>query len=215
MPLSSLLGVGGGKEAVLEGPILLGRLVFNMELARLREHALNARGRSRATKTSLISTSRCRSRKTLTWMCWPGGKVRINQKDGLPILAKMAHQFLGRPASSAAAEWLPIGCADHQWRRDAQCWKLVVGEHWQRLQREEAWRRAQPTAAKRDLACSIARCARVPVQYCTTVPVSGYLTIRNIRRLFYGIWIYPDHPPQLSVSTRWQISHYPVNPDGA
>ncbi len=48
-----------------------------------------------------------------------------------------------------------------------------------------------------------------------TVLVSGYLTIRNIRRLFYGIWIYLDHPHQLSVSTRWQNSHYPVNPDGA
>jgi len=47
------------------------------------------------------------------------------------------------------------------------------------------------------------------------VQVSGYLTIRNIRRLFYGIWIYLDHPPELSVSTRWQNSHYPVNPDGA
>ena len=41
--LSSLLGVGGGKEAVLEGPILLGRLVCATELARLREHTLNAR----------------------------------------------------------------------------------------------------------------------------------------------------------------------------
>ena len=48
--LSSLLGVGGGKEAVLEGPILLGRLVFAMELARLREHTLNARRRGRAAK---------------------------------------------------------------------------------------------------------------------------------------------------------------------
>ena len=46
--------------------------------------------------------------------------------------------------------WLPIGSADHQWRRDAQCWKLVAGEHWQRPRREEAWRRAQPTAAKRE-----------------------------------------------------------------
>ena len=44
---SSLLGVGGGKEA-LEGPILLGRLVFAMELARLQEHTLNARRRGRA-----------------------------------------------------------------------------------------------------------------------------------------------------------------------
>ena len=139
-------------------------------------------------------------------------KAKDNQKDGLPILAKMAHQFLGRPASSAATEWLPIGCADHQWRRDAQCWKLVVGEHWQRLQREEAWRRAQPTAAKRDIACSVARCARVPVQYCTGIRISDY---PKFRRLFCGIWIYLDHPHQLSVSTRWQNSHYPVNPDGA
>ena len=68
-------------------------------------------------------------------------------------------------------------------------------------------------------ACSIARSARVLYLYCTgtvpVVPVSGYLTIRNIRRLFYGIWIYLDHPHQLSVSTRWQNGHYPVNPDGA
>jgi hypothetical protein len=60
-------------------------------------------------------------------------------------------------------------------------------------------------------AYSIARCARVLY----SVPVSGYLTIRNIRRLFYGIWIYLDHAHQLSVSTRCQNGHYPVNPDGA
>ena len=36
----SSLGVGGGKEAVLEGPILLALLVFAIELARLREHTL-------------------------------------------------------------------------------------------------------------------------------------------------------------------------------
>jgi hypothetical protein len=57
-------------------------------------------------------------------------------------------------ASSEQAQhivgWLPISSADHQWRRDAQCWKLVAGEHWQRPRREEAWRRAQPTAAKRE-----------------------------------------------------------------
>ena len=41
------------------------------------------------------------------------------------------------------------------------------------------------------------------------------LTIRNIRRLFHGIWIYLDHPHQLSVSTRWQNGHYPINPDCA
>ena len=45
--------------------------------------------------------------------------------------------------------------------------------------------------------------------------ISGYPTIRDIRRLFYGIWIYLDHPHQLSVSTRWQNGHYPVNPDCA
>ena len=45
--------------------------------------------------------------------------------------------------------------------------------------------------------------------------VSGYLTIRDIRILFNGIWIYLDHPHQLSVSTRWQNGHYPVNPDCA
>jgi len=54
------------------------------------------RRRSRATKTSLISTSRCRSRKTLTWMCWPGGKLRI--------MKRTACQFLPRwHASSLAA----------------------------------------------------------------------------------------------------------------
>ena len=66
-------------------------------------------------------------------------------------------------------------------------------------------------------ACSItaaSRGAQDVYRYCT-VPVSGYLTIRNIRRLFYGVWIYLDHAHQLSVSTRWQNSHYPVNPDGA
>ena len=31
-------------------------------------------------------------------------KAKDCQKDGLPILAKMAHQFLGRPASSAGVE---------------------------------------------------------------------------------------------------------------
>ena len=35
---------------MLEGPILLGRLVFAIELARLREHTLNARRRGRAAK---------------------------------------------------------------------------------------------------------------------------------------------------------------------
>ena len=35
---------------MLEGPILLGRLVFAMELARLREHTLNARRRGRVAK---------------------------------------------------------------------------------------------------------------------------------------------------------------------
>ncbi len=45
------------------------------------------------------------------------------------------------------------------------------------------------------------------VQYRYTYAVSGYLTIRNIRRLFLRILIYLDHPPQLSVSTRWQNSH--------
>jgi hypothetical protein len=45
--------------------------------------------------------------------------------------------------------------------------------------------------------------------------ISGYPTIRDIRRLFHGIWIYLDHPHQLSVSTRWQNGHYPVNPDCA
>ena len=45
--------------------------------------------------------------------------------------------------------------------------------------------------------------------------ISGYPTIRDIRRLFHGIWIYLEHPHQLSVSTRWQNGHYPVNPDCA
>lgn len=31
-------------------------------------------------------------------------KAQDNKKDGLPILAKMARQFLGRPASSAGVE---------------------------------------------------------------------------------------------------------------
>ena len=31
-------------------------------------------------------------------------KAKDCQKDGLPILAKMARQFLGRPASSAGVE---------------------------------------------------------------------------------------------------------------
>ena len=31
-------------------------------------------------------------------------KAKDNEKDGLPILAKMARQFLGRPASSAGVE---------------------------------------------------------------------------------------------------------------
>ena len=43
----------------------------------------------------------------------------------------------------------------------------------------------------------------------------GYPTIRDIRRLFHGIWIYLDHTHQLSVSTRWQNGHYPINPDCA
>ena len=50
---------------------------------------------------------------------------------------------------------------------------------------------------------------------CSYRIVSGYLTIRDIRILFNGIWIYLDHPHQLSVSTRCQNGHYPVNPDCA
>ena len=170
--LQPLLDVGGGKEAVLEGPILLGRLVFDMELARLREHALNARGRSRATKTSLISTSRCRSRKTLTWMCWPGGKLRIIKRTACQFLPRWHTSSLAaRPRLRQPNGSRSVQCADHQWRRDAQCWKLVVGEHWQRLQREEAWRRAQPTAAKRDIACSIADRA---VRTCTGTVLYRY-----------------------------------------
>ena len=44
---------------------------------------------------------------------------------------------------------------------------------------------------------------------------SGKLGIMNLYGV-HGIWISPRrHPHQLSVSTRWQSGHYPVNPDGA
>ena len=59
--------------------------------------------RSNRTNTSLISTSRCRSRKNIDMDVLALRKAKDGQKDGLPILAKMARQFLGRPASSAGA----------------------------------------------------------------------------------------------------------------
>jgi hypothetical protein len=127
-------------------------------------------------------------------------------------LDKCSQQRASSEHAQHIVGWLPIGFADHQWRRDAQCWKrvhrchtlfprpslfrtgdtgrlslfprprsrslvipsassvslrivalpaadaasrvngptLVAGEHWQRPRREEAWRRAQPTAAKRE-----------------------------------------------------------------
>ena len=72
--LSSLLGVGGGKEAVLEGPILLGRLVFAMELARLREHTLNARRRGRAAKELPCHLGKNRQAVLLTILSFPPGQ---------------------------------------------------------------------------------------------------------------------------------------------
>ena len=36
-------------------------------------------------------------------MCWRGGRQK-DCKDGLPALAKMARQYLGRPASSAGVD---------------------------------------------------------------------------------------------------------------
>ena len=37
-----------------------------------------------------------------------------------------------------------------------------------------------------------------------------YLTIRDIRRLFNGIWIYLDHPHQLSVPGIYQMAKWPL-----
>ena len=37
----------------------------------------------------------------------------------------------------------------------------------------------------------------------------------DIRLLVWNICIYPANSEELSISTRWQNGHYPVNPDGA
>ena len=44
-------------------------------------------------------------------------KAKDCQKDGLPILAKMARQFLGRPASSAGVERYVLEGGQAPWRR--------------------------------------------------------------------------------------------------
>ena len=45
--------------------------------------------------------------------------------------------------------------------------------------------------------------------------ISGYSDDPDIWLLFQTICIYPANSDELSISTRWQDGHYPVNPDGA
>ena len=45
--------------------------------------------------------------------------------------------------------------------------------------------------------------------------ISGYSDDPDIWLLFQTICIYPANSDELSISTRWQNGHYPVNPDGA
>ena len=59
---------------MLEGPILLRRLVFAMELARLREHTLNARRRGRAAKELPCHLGKNRQAVLLTILSFPPGQ---------------------------------------------------------------------------------------------------------------------------------------------
>ena len=104
--LSSLLGVGGGKEAVLEGPILLGRLVFAMELARLREHTLNARRRGRAAKELACHLGKNRQAVLLTILSFPPGQhiqVDVFLDRQREVLIKLVFVDLERYSSVASA----------------------------------------------------------------------------------------------------------------
>ena len=59
---------------MLEGPILLALLVFAIELARLREHTLNARRRGRAAKELACHLGKNRQAVLLTILSFPPGQ---------------------------------------------------------------------------------------------------------------------------------------------
>ena len=54
-----------------------------------------------------------------------------------------------------------------------------------------------------------------PFRSTDSCQISGYSDDPDIWLLFRTICIYPANSDELSISTRWQNGHYPVNPDGA
>ncbi len=91
---------------MLEGPILLGRLVFAMELARLREHTLNARRRGRAAKELACHLSKNWQAVLLTILGFPPGQhiqVSVFLDRQREVLIKLVFVALERPLLSAAS----------------------------------------------------------------------------------------------------------------
>lgn len=200
---------------MLEGPILLALLVFAIELARLREHTLNARRRGRAAKELPCHLGKNRQAVLLTILSFPPGQhiqVDVFLDRQREVLIKLVLVDLERRLGGLLDVHRRHGQVKKGPRRSML--EVVCG----RALAAPASRRSaaastadgsdvrKPAASRGPGACTVLyRCRRI----------SGYPTIRDIRRLFHGIWIYLEHPHQLSVSTRWQNGHYPVNPDCA
>ena len=91
---------------MLEGPILLGRLVFAMELARLREHALNARRRGWAAKELACHLGKNWQAVLLIILSFPPGQhiqVSVFLDRQREVLIKLVFVALERPLLSAAS----------------------------------------------------------------------------------------------------------------